>query len=393
MNTVVSYQTISLGIFLLMGLFLAYVLAGYPLLLAWMARRFEKPVSKRLEPLKVSVVIAVYNGGAFLEDKLKSVFEVDYPRELMEIVVVSDGSDDRTDDIARSFAGRGVRLLRVPRGGKAAALNAGLAEGTGEILLLTDVRQELEPESLGRLVACFADPEVGVVSGELVMRQPGSEEEASVGLYWRYERWIRLNLGRLDSMFGATGPLYAMRRELARPMPRETLLDDMYLPLGAFFRGYRLIVEEGARCSEYCTDLGTEFGRKVRTQAGNYQILKEYPQLLTFSNRMLFHFLSYKLARLLLPFALLVAMAASFGLPSPARELALLCQLLFYGLAAADTWIGGGSPLKRVSSPVRTFVGLMLAGVCALQVFFVPAQKLWRPTTIRNRSGERSPRT
>ncbi|MCZ2147299.1 MAG: glycosyltransferase family 2 protein, partial [Bryobacterales bacterium] len=223
-----------------------YTVAGYPLLLGWLAKRFGKPVHKAYVPRSVSVIIAVHNGQAWLGDKLRSVLELEYPRELMEILVVSDGSTDGTDAVASGFAGQGVRLIRVPKGGKPAALNAGIAQARGEILLLTDVRQTLAPESLQRLVSCFADPAVGVVSGDLLIRQRGNYEEESVGLYWRYERWIRKQLGSLDSMFGASGALYAMRRALARPIPSDTLLDDMYLPLGAFFQGYRLIVEENA---------------------------------------------------------------------------------------------------------------------------------------------------
>src|SRR5262249_27307012 len=154
--------------------------------------------------------------------------------------VLSDGSTDRTHEEVRRFISRAnVHLIVLPRGGKAAALNAGIARATGEILFMTDVRQQLAPDSLNHLVACFADPEVGVVSGELVIREGVGQEEASVGLYWKYEKWIRKQLTRVDSVLGATGCIYAMRRELATPLPENTLVDDMFLPLAAFFRGYR----------------------------------------------------------------------------------------------------------------------------------------------------------
>jgi poly-beta-1,6-N-acetyl-D-glucosamine synthase len=375
--------------FLCAAALLVYIMAGYPLLLGWMARRKRKPVLKLEQRKSISILIAVHNGERFLANKLDSVLALRYPRELVEVLVLSDGSTDRTEEIARGYEGRGVQLLCLPKRGKPAALNAGIAQSRGEILVLTDVRQVLEPESVGRLVACFADPAVGVVSGDLLIRDSGNLEERSVSLYWRYERWIRRQLGALDSMFGATGPFYAMRRELAVTMPEETLLDDMYLPLAAFFRGYRLIVEEDARAFDYPTQVKTEFGRKVRTLAGNYQIVRQYPALLGFRNRMLFHFLSYKIARLGLPYLFLLLLLSSFGLPGAWAVAALCGQGAFYALALVDPWMPQTSFFKRLSSPARTFVSMVAAAACALAIFVVPPQRLWKPTEIPSLTTDR----
>src|ERR1035441_11060886 len=145
----------------------------------------------------------------------------------MEILVVSDGSTDATGRIVGGFTDRAtIEFLDVPQGGKAAALNAALAIAGGEILFFTDVRQQLHPDSLANLIACFADPRVGVASGELVIRQGAGLEEASVGLYWKYETWMRKQLSRLDSVLGATGCIYAMRRQLASPLPEDTLRSE-----------------------------------------------------------------------------------------------------------------------------------------------------------------------
>jgi poly-beta-1,6-N-acetyl-D-glucosamine synthase len=374
-----SFCTIAFGI---TSAFIIYTVAGYPLILGWLSRHFAKPVQKRFEPRTVSFVIAVHNGANFLADKLLSILDLDYPRELIEIVVVSDASTDATDDIARTFSTEGVKLIRVPRGGKPAALNVAVPETAGDILVLTDVRQTLERESLRRMIACFGDPSVGVVSGDLVVRT-GNIEETNVGLYWRYERWIRKQLGRVDSMMGATGPFYAIRRPLFRTMPKDLLLDDMYIPLGAFFQGYRLIVEEEARAFDYPTGVETEFRRKVRTLAGNYQLLRYFPELLGPRNRMLFHYLSYKVARLLLPWAVLALFVVSFGLPRPWREIVLTGQALFYMLALTDLFAGPGTPWKRLSSPARTVVSMLAATACAVAIFVIPAQKLWKPTQIQ----------
>lgn len=363
-------------LFIASASFVTYVIVIYPLLLGALARR-GNPVQKgdRLE--SVSVILAVHNGARFIRDKLESLLRLDYPRELLEVIVVSDGSTDGTDEIVREFADQGVRLMHVPRGGKCAALNAAIPTARGEILLLTDVRQEIEPGSLRSLVQCFADQTVGAASGELIIHKGDRQDEAETRLYWLYEIWIRKQLARIDSIFGATGALYSIRRRLTVPIPPDILLDDVYLPMPAFLQGYRLIVDPGARAYDYPTTRDTEFGRKVRTLAGNYQILMAFPRLLGPGNRMWFHFMSYKLGRLLLPWALAAMAVSSFFLPGYWATAAVASQALFYGLAALDSLLGPDNPLKRLSSPVRTFVAMMFAAVLGLKVFFVPPRSMW----------------
>lgn len=361
---------------------IAYVLFLYPLGLALLARRRPRPVRAAPYTPAVSVIIPVRNGEPWLAGKLESVLALDYPRELLEIFVASDGSSDRTEDIARQFAGRGVRLLTLPRGGKPAALNAAIPQAAGEILLLTDVRQALARDCLKRLAACFADPQVGVVSGNLIIRKGGSSEEANTGLYWRYESWIRRNLSAVDSLLGATGPIYAMRRRLAVPIPPDCLLDDVYLPLAAIFQGYRSVLEEGAAAYDYPTALRSEFRRKVRTQGGIVQLIATYPGLLTRANRLRFHFVSSKIGRLALPHLLLLLLASSLGLPAPWRLCLLAGQAGFYGLGLIDPAIPEWLPLKRITAPVRTFLTLAAAAACALSVLFVSPRSLWKETQV-----------
>lgn len=372
-------------IFVFSSAFLLYVVVGYPLLLNWLAHRFPKTIRKGTFQPTVSVVIPVRDGAPYVRRKLESVLGLDYPREKLEILVVSDGSTDETDTLVEQFASRGVHLLHVPQGGKPAALNAGIPLTRNEIILLTDIRQELAEDSLRRLLSCFADPAVGVVSGELLIRQGDSHAATNIGLYWRFETWIRMRLAEIDSMLGATGPFYAIRRELVVSMPPDTLLDDVFLPLAAFFRGYRLVVEPSAKAYDEPTSLATEFRRKVRTLAGNYQIMQRYPALLGPRNRMWIHYLSYKLGRLLLPYTLVAIAVTGFWLPAGWMVLLVVTvQAVVYGLAAIDTWIPENLPLKRLSSPARTFVVMMMAAVCALSVFIVSPQKLWTPTKTRS---------
>ena len=365
-------------VFLLGAAFCLYTLFGYPLLLDLLARR-PHPVKKAFEPRTVSVLLPVRNGARWIGAKLENLLALDYPPELMEILVISDGSMDSTDRIVEQYLGRGnVRYVRIPASGKAVALNAALKQARGEILFLTDVRQALSRDSLRNLVACFADPSVGVASGELIIRNGGTTEEDNVGLYWRYEKWIRSRLSAIDSVPGATGCIYAMRRELAVPLPPGTLADDMYLPLAAFLRGYRVILDGSAQAFDYPTSLEKEFHRKVRTLAGVYQIMHFYPALLGPGNRMWLHFVSHKLARLLLPWVMLLVAACSFALPHPLREVALAGQGLFYAVAILDSIVPEGTWLKRLTAPVRTFVVLMAAALCAVAVLFFGAERLWK---------------
>ena len=228
-----------------------------------------------------------------------------------------------------------------------------------------------------------------MASGELVIRAGPGLEEASVGLYWKYEKWIRKQLSRLDSVLGATGCIYAMRRQLAAPLPEDTLNDDMYLPLGAFFRGFRVILDDSALAFDYATPLASEFRRKVRTLAGVYQIVRFYPALLGPRNRMWIHFFSHKLARLLMPWAMIAAAVASFGLPAPWNVWAIGAQAAACILALLDVWLPANFPLKRLTSPVRTFAVLMTASLCALGILFVPPRVLWKETRVSARPGER----
>jgi cellulose synthase/poly-beta-1,6-N-acetylglucosamine synthase-like glycosyltransferase len=382
-------QIVCSAVFLIACLVALYALIGYPLLLNWIAGRVDNPVHKDDKLRSVSFVIAVYNGEKFLERKLNAIFAQNYPRELMEILVVSDGSTDRTDEIAQRFASQGVKFLRVPRGGKAAALNAGVPLVSGEILVLNDVRQTLDPNCLRNVIACFGDAKVGAVSPQTIIVQGETHEETTTSLYWRYEHWIRLRLTRIDSTFGYSGAFAAIRRALWVPLPPGTLLDDVYEPLVSFFKGYRILYEPAATMYDFPTVLHSEFRRKVRLQAGLYQMLKMMPELLSSRNRMRLHFLSAKYGRIVIPYCMIAVALATIGLPPYFRALALLAQVLFYGLALLDTVVPDGVKLKKITAPIRTFVVLMAASLAAVRVYFVSPTSLWKDVSYRASIAER----
>jgi poly-beta-1,6-N-acetyl-D-glucosamine synthase len=360
--------------------FVIYVLAGYPLLLSLWAKARPRPIRRTTLRTRVSIVVPVRNGARWVEAKIRSLLQTNYPGDLIDILIVSDGSTDGSDALVSAFPDARVRLLALPAGGKSVAVNRGIESVSGEIVVLTDVRQTFDPDAIPKLLACFAEPGVGVATGELVIREGANREEYNTGLYWRYEKWIRRNLNRIDAMLGATGSIYAIRRELAPQIPAEILLDDVYVPFAAAFRGSRIYFEDEAKAYDLPTALQAEFWRKVRTQAGVYQILFHFPALLSPFNRRFIHFLSHKMGRLLLPFALLAAALASFFLPDPWRMLALGGQGIFYGLAVADPVIPERSLIKRLSATIRAFVVLTAAAACALAVFVLPARQLWKET-------------
>jgi cellulose synthase/poly-beta-1,6-N-acetylglucosamine synthase-like glycosyltransferase len=364
-----------------------YFLIGYPLLLA-ISRRAAPPVRKdpAFQPA-LSVLVAVHNGAEFLQRKLESLLALDYPAHLREILVISDGSTDSTVTIASSFANRGVRLVCVPRGGKAAALNAGLAQASGDILFFTDVRQTLDTHALSHLAANFADPTVGAVTGELRLLHPArAGEQADMELYWRFELWTRSHHSRIDSIFSTTGCIYALRRSLASPLPPDTISDDGTFSLRAFFRGYRVIFDPEALAFDYPAAEGGEFRRRLRTLAGLWQLFVRLPQLFSSANRMRFHFLSYKFGRLVLPWAILLILGSTLALTdSRWRNFLLVDELMLLALAVLDRFVPRAFFLKRVSSPARTFVAMNAAALLAVLVFFVPPETLWRPTRIEAR--------
>lgn len=329
----------------------AYVFVGYPALLAAWSAVAGRPVRKRDEAEgdpwpAVSVIVAAYNEGRRLPARITNLLEQVYAGPL-EVVIVSDGSTDDTRRVAERFAGE-IRFIDVPRGGKPAALNAGVAAAKGEILVFADARQRFAPDAVRELVRNFADPEVGGASGELMLdcetTSGGAHSSMAdgVGLYWKYEKWLRAHEGRVWSMLGATGAIYALRRELWRPLPAATLLDDVLAPMRAVLAGRRIVFDDRARAYDRVSPSGSaESRRKIRTLAGNYQILRLEPRLLLpFANPVWVQYASHKLGRLLVPWALIGVLIASASLADDHwfYAVALIVQLCFYGLAAFGGW-------------------------------------------------------
>lgn len=319
-----------------------YTYVGYPLVLSgWRSLRRQKVKKREILP-SVSVIVAAYNEERVIERKLKNLFGLDYPASLLEIIVSSDGSTDQTEAKVSRWKeqypnGPSLLLLTAPAHvGKAAALNRAVAHARGEILVFTDARQTLDRKAAAALVSNFADDRVGAVSGELILvDRPGGEGASGVGLYWRYEKWLRKMESDVDSMLGATGAIYAIRKSLYDPIPAETILDDVLIPMQAVFKGYRTVFEPNALAYDFIAKrTENEFARKVRTLAGNYQLLWGIDTLWSWrKNRVFFQYFSHKVARLVVPFMLMLLLFSNLFLMQGVYLVFLWLQIVWYGLA------------------------------------------------------------
>ena len=359
----------------------AYAYVGYALWLWLRGRWSPRPVRRGSMEPQVSAVLVVRNEEAVIAGKLKNLLGLDYPAAKFDVVVVSDGSSDRTAAILVDFGARGrVRVLVKPGSqGKALGLNDAIGMAQGEVLLFTDARQWIEPGALKLLAENFADPAVGCASGELMLGDPASGETGKgMGLYWRIEKKIREMESGSGSVVGATGAIYCARRALLDPLPAGTILDDVLLPMQVAGKGSRVVFDSRARAWD-SPDLGggREFSRKVRTLSGNYQLVQFAPWLLGSGNPIRFEFISHKLFRLAVPFALVALLVSSCFLPGPWYRAALAMQVAFYALsvlAMAGVKVG---PLSRLADPARTFVVLNSAALMAFVNFVTGRKAVW----------------
>lgn len=360
---------------------IAYAYFGYAAWLWLRCRWRRKPSSSAAHSPFVSVVLVIRDEFRTIEQKMRNLLDLDYPADHFEIVVVSDGSEDGTNSVLSRFAQDArVHVVCKPESqGKAAGINDGLDIAKGDVVLFTDVRQFIEPLALRLLVEDFADPTVGCSSGELMLGNPSvGETSARMGLYWKLEKKVRELESACGSTVGATGALYAARRELIVPVPRGTILDDVFIPMHIVRQGFRTVFNSGARAWDL-PDLGLdrEFKRKVRTLSGNYQLLQLAPWLLTRANPIRFSFVSHKLLRLMVPFALVTLLVTSLALPAPVYRIALHVQLLVYGLAAISITRVAPGVLARLADASFTFVVLNTAAFVAFVNFITGRKVVW----------------
>lgn len=370
---------------------LAYTWIVYPLLLRWLARRRRRP-SGRPDAATVSIVIAAFNEAAWIAAKLRSTLGQAWPPDRLEVIVVSDGSTDATDAIVARWPDPRVRLLRLePRAGKVAALNRGVAAARGEILVFTDANALFTPGALSRLLAPFADPDVGLVTGQGLYRSPAdqtapaADARAVAGGYVRYEAFIKEGEGRLGFIAGVDGAIYALRRRLYREL-RPAEAHDLVHPVDTVLAGLRCCFAPEARTVEPPSSGGRqEFRRHVRIVAQGFAVCRGALPALLRARRWtaVWSLLSHRVLRWTAGVPLVAALLSNLALAGdlPLYRLTLLLQLGGYGLAAAG-WLAerAGRRLGPLALPYYFCVVSAAGLVGIVQALLGAAPARWTPT-------------
>jgi cellulose synthase/poly-beta-1,6-N-acetylglucosamine synthase-like glycosyltransferase len=359
-----------------------YTYVGYPLVMWALARLRPNPWKAAPITPSVSIVLAVHNGVMLLPGKMEHLLSLDYP-EVQEIIVVSDGSTDGTEELLEAQQDPRLKAIVLKEhGGKAVALNAGVAAATADAIVFVDIRPQIAPGAIQQLVNNFADPSVGCVSGNLQLREEGHDAASAAvgGFYWRYEQWIRTCEAVTDSPVGVYGGFYAIRRELAVWQPPGIILDDMFQPLSIIRQGYRSVVDPTAYVYDiWPKKVEGEFHRKVRTLAGNYQLFQLAPWTLTPQNRVLFQLVSHKVMRLVVPYLLILMLVSSASLGVGSAAYGAFATLQVVGWIIALTCLRYRIPvLRRIAAPVGALLVLNAAAVVGLYRYLFTPGPLWK---------------
>jgi cellulose synthase/poly-beta-1,6-N-acetylglucosamine synthase-like glycosyltransferase len=335
-------MTMSKYIFYISILGLLYTYFGYPILLSFLSKFKRKiPVCKKNITPKISVLISAYNEEGVIAEKLNNVLTLDYPKEKMEIVVISDASTDKTDEIVKEFATQGVQLYRLrKRSGKIAAYRKAFPYLKGEIVVFSDATSHLEKNSVMYLISNFNDPSVGCVGALLKYINPNS---VLVGKgeskYWQYEKKIKEHESSLCSLTSISGTLYAVRKAFYPYTMKEDLADDLIIPLTVKKKGMRTILEPKAVCIELTTStVKEEMAKRIRITIQNIRGLINQMDILNPFRYGLYSLLviSHKLLRLLVPVFLLMLFAANSALMMTSRIylVVFMAQVAFYFFGA-----------------------------------------------------------
>lgn len=364
---------------------LGFTYGGYPLLLVVLYWVTPRPIRHADVTPPVTVLITAYNEESSIAEKIRDTLELDYPRGRLEIIVASDGSTDRTDEIVRSFAAQGVRLNHVSgRRGKTAAQNATVPLARGEIVVFTDATTVLDHLALRRVVRSFADPRIGCVGGRLIYRNPQRSDIGKGGVsYWQFERWIKILESRINSLIGVSGCFYAIRKDLYEDVP-PGLISDFVVALNTFEKGYRVVYEDEAISYEDTLSAAErEFRMRVRVAVRSYVALFIKRNLLNPLRHGLYavQLISHKLLRYAAPlFMLQVIFANLFLLDRPLYLGLFIAQCGFYGAGLAGHWFHKQGRRVRALALPYYFVLANTAALVALMRFLRGERMVtWEP--------------
>jgi cellulose synthase/poly-beta-1,6-N-acetylglucosamine synthase-like glycosyltransferase len=357
---------------------IAYMYLGYPFALWCIARYRTRPVlTKRIAPT-VSIILVARDEEQALSAKLENLRNLSYPRELIQTIAVSDGSRDATAGLLLAEGNELEPIIfDIPRG-KAVAINEAVRRATGEILVFVDVRESIAADALLELTASFWDPEVGCVCGEVTPDREPDLHAYGFFSYWNIERLVRRLESASGSVVGVTGAIYAIRRTLYRPIAKQTVLDDVVIPMHVVKQGKRVVYQPSAIARDLqFRDRGQEFSRKVRAMMGNLQLLRLEPWLLTSANPIRLRFVSHKFLRLLCPLLLVMLFVASGKAKGILYQGIFVAQIVFYCVAAFGTIFPLSRRIKCIAV-VNAFVILNAAATLALCNLMIGKLPVWR---------------
>ncbi len=337
-----SLERAALWIFALSTAAMLYVYIGYPVLL-WVLSLFVKRKQAKMlgdeELPALSMLIAAYNEEGGIRKKLEETLALNYPKEKLQILVLSDSSSDRTDDIVREFSDRGVELVRVsPRKGKTNAQNHGVQHATGEILIFSDATTTYHPLALRYLASNYTDPKVGAVSGRYKYFDATDDSPTSAGTiaFWNYENFIKMMQSRLATITGCCGCIYSVRKAAYTPLPAD-IISDLVQPLCAIRKGYRVVFEDRALAFEETTQSNSEeFSMRVRVVTRGMRGLLYVRDLMNPLRRpwIALQLLSHKVLRWAVALFLVAIFVSSIVLVrQPVFTFLVACQCAFYTLA------------------------------------------------------------
>lgn len=320
----------------------------------------------------VSLLVSAYNEEKVIGPKIENLLELEYPRENLEIVIVSDGSTDETDNIVKTFAGRGVRLIRLEgRNGKVNTINKAVPQLKGEIAVFSDANTFYNKDAVKKLVRNFEDKTIGCVCGELHFYNEKQNEVGNLeGFYWRYEQFLKRNEGARGSLLGANGGIYAIRKTLFIPLPSDTIVEDFVLPMKILENGYKVIYEpEAIAYEETSHRIVQEMERRIRIGAGDFQALLLTWRLLNpMCGFTAISYFSHKIIRWFAPFLLIGIFASNTALAEDTfYHTILLLQCIFYFAAIAGRILARmnirlkilGLPYYFVSMNIALFLGFI----------------------------------
>jgi poly-beta-1,6-N-acetyl-D-glucosamine synthase len=320
-----------------------YVYVGYPVLISLWSFPGRRKISHGDATPSVSLIIAAYNEEAVIGEKIENSLNLDYPPDRFQIIVVADGSEDRTPEIAKTYSEKGVVVLTSKiRLGKSAALNRGVGSATSDILVFSDANANYYPDAIRKLMRNFNDPSVGVVSGRKTVTTNNGGTPEVEGIYWNYESFIKSSESRSGSTVGVVGEINAIRRSLFEAIPDFIINDDFYIALTAMRGGFRVLYEpEAVSWERPSLSLKDDALRRRRMTAGRYQQMVAVDLWWGIGVSNVFRIVSHKFMRLLLPFFMLSALLLnSVAVIFPPHPILLVVTLVLQFIVYAMALIG-----------------------------------------------------